>query len=281
MSLSLMWDNITIPPFIRCLESLQNLHTLEIGRADGTVTTPLKNALKRVKLPQIKTLIIPPEAYPLLQCCCDVEEVVWVTGDNIVSSDEFLGALAANRDSKVRRLAIPLVSWGNPSRKWTTIPCDHKAPMMIASALGHVVALPRLAELTLIHPHPRDIPVTETGVLLDTIGTVHSAMLELVNACRVLPDFDTLQIVHLLRSEPIVTVMCMYACAGLALMDKRERALRDQVKDLTIDLLKKAKVGRQEGEGRKNVVVRVIELTPCIPFLVYHLGSVKAEVFEV
>ena len=117
MSLFFTWDNTALPPFIRCLESLPNLHTLEIGRADGSITTPLKNALKRVKLPQIKTLIIPPEAYPLLQCCCDVEDVVCVIKDNTFSSDEFLGSLAANRDSKVRRLAIPLVSLGNPSRK--------------------------------------------------------------------------------------------------------------------------------------------------------------------
>src|SRR5258708_6338568 len=82
----------------------------------------VKNALKRVKLPQIKTLIIPPEAYSLLQCCCDAEDVVCVAGYDTVSSGEFLGVLASNQDSKVRRLAIPLVSWGNPSRKQSSIP---------------------------------------------------------------------------------------------------------------------------------------------------------------
>jgi len=117
MSLFLMWDNTALPSFVRCLESLPNLHTLEIGRADDSITTPLKKALKRVKLPQIETLIVPPETYPLLRCCCDVEDVVCVTRDDTVFSDEFLGALASNRDSKVRRLAIPLVSWGDPYRK--------------------------------------------------------------------------------------------------------------------------------------------------------------------
>jgi len=117
MTVNVMWGGDGLLPFIRCLESLPNLHTLEIGRADGSVTTPLKNSLKHAKLPQIKTLIIPPEAYPLLQCCCDVEDVVCVTIDGTVSSDEFLGALASNLDSKVRRLAIPLVSWSSLSSK--------------------------------------------------------------------------------------------------------------------------------------------------------------------
>ena len=117
MTVYLMWGNSGLPPFIRCLESLQNLHTLEIGRADNSITIPLQEALKRVKLPQIRTLIIPPEAYPLLWHCCDVEDVVCVTRDNTISSDEFLGALSSNRNTKVRRLAIPLVSWGNPSCK--------------------------------------------------------------------------------------------------------------------------------------------------------------------
>ena len=53
------------------------------------------------------------------------------------------------------------------------------------------------------------------------------------------------------------------------------------VKDLVIGSLKNAKAGRQEGEGRKNVLVRVIELSPYLPLAGYHLNSVKAEVFEV
>ena len=117
MSVGFMWGDTNLPPFIRCLESLQNLHTLEIGLVNESITTPLKNALEGIKLPQIKTLILHPATYPLLQCCYNVEDVVCVVRDATISSDEFLGSLASNRDSKVRRLAIPLFSWGNPSRK--------------------------------------------------------------------------------------------------------------------------------------------------------------------
>ena len=49
----------------KCLQSLPNLHTLEVALAEGvenTATTPLKKALGSVKLPQVKTLIIPPAA---------------------------------------------------------------------------------------------------------------------------------------------------------------------------------------------------------------------------
>ena len=119
MSVYLMWETTAskFPPFVRCLESLPNLHTLEIGRVDGSYVIPLKRALKRVKLPQIKTLILPPTTYPFLQHCCNVEDVVCVVVYNTVASDEFLRSFASNQNSKVRRLAIPLVSLSNLSRE--------------------------------------------------------------------------------------------------------------------------------------------------------------------
>ena len=79
-----------------------------------------------VELPQVKTLILPLAAYPLLQHCPNIEDVVCVAeyGSN-TSSDGVLGSLASNQDSKVKRLAIPLVSWGNPSRKRLGTPQDY------------------------------------------------------------------------------------------------------------------------------------------------------------
>lgn len=117
MTVRLVWNNSTLPKFVKCLESLPNLRTLEIGRTGNHITTALENALKHVKLPQIKALILPPTAYPLLRPCCDVEDVVCVVEYYARTTNGFLTSLASNRDSKVRRLAIPLVSWGNPPRK--------------------------------------------------------------------------------------------------------------------------------------------------------------------
>jgi len=262
LTVYLMRGNSAFHSFVRCLESLSNLHTLEIGWTDGSITIPLKNALKRLQLPQIKTLILPPAAYPLLQNCRDVEDVVCVITDNTISTDEFLGCLTSNRDSKLRRLAIPLVSWGNPSQ--------------------HVAALSRLTELTLIYPHPDVAPVIKAGIRLDNIGTVRPAALELVHACRALPDFDTLQIVYFLLGEPLPPCGCVRM--SIASTDLREQALREQVrgvKDLVVDTLKEAKAGYREVEGRKKVTVEVIELSPRLPLAGYHLGSVEAEVFEV
>ena len=80
------------------------------------ITAPLEKALKRVKLPQIKTLIISPAAHPLLRHCHGVEDLICVEPTPI-TSDNILNSLASNRDSNVKRLAIPLVVWDNPSRK--------------------------------------------------------------------------------------------------------------------------------------------------------------------
>ena len=138
-----------------------------------------------------------------------------------------------------------------------------------------MAALTRLTELTLIYPHPHVFPFVETK-------DVHSATLELANACRAFQDFDTLQIVHFLLGEPLL--MCGYVRANVRPTGKRERTLREQVKgvkDLAIDSLKKAKVEFREGEGWKKIVVRVIELSPYLPLAGYHLDSVKAEQFEV
>jgi len=122
MTVYFVSDFSALSRFIKCLESLPNLHTLEIGQEDGYLAPLLKkNTLKfkpkGVKLPQIKTLILPPTVHPLLKYCPNLEHVDWVVGDRAIPSDEFLGSLASIRDSKLKRLTIPLVLPGNPARK--------------------------------------------------------------------------------------------------------------------------------------------------------------------
>ena len=118
MTVHLSWHRTIVPPFVRCLESLPNLHTLEIEWEDGhTMTTSLKNALEHLELPQIRTLILPVGAYPLLRRCGNVEDVVYRAGCGSLPPDNFLVALASIQHSKVKRLAIPLVLWADLSRK--------------------------------------------------------------------------------------------------------------------------------------------------------------------
>jgi len=124
-------DDGAIRPFVRCLSFFPNLHTLEIGSLDyGPHPILLKKALGSIKLPQIKTLVIPVSAHPLLKHCRNVEDVVWVVAGSPITSDEFLRSLTSNRGSTVKRLTIPLVLPGNPSRKRSNTLQDHRMRMM-------------------------------------------------------------------------------------------------------------------------------------------------------
>ena len=121
----LTWNTSTLPLFVKCLECFPNLHTLFIGSVGDYFTTPLKNALECVQLPRIKTLILPPAAYPLLQHCRNVEDVAYVVRCEGTSSDGILEPLASNQDSKVKRLAIPLSLWADASSKQFHTPWKH------------------------------------------------------------------------------------------------------------------------------------------------------------
>jgi len=113
------WENVYT--FVSCLVSLPNLHTLEIGFGERNPSTyTLRRALGWIRLPQIKTLIIPESAHPLLKHCRNVEEVVWVIADTPITSSAFLRSLASNWGSKVKRLTIPLVMQDKPSSKRPT-----------------------------------------------------------------------------------------------------------------------------------------------------------------
>ena len=124
-------ENQGICPLLRCFSFLQNLHSLEIGSSDyGPDTTRLRKELGRIILPQMKTLIIPESAHPLLEHCPNVEDVAWVISDKPIASDEFLQSLTSSCDSKVERLMIPLVLPGSPSRKLFDILWYHEIRMM-------------------------------------------------------------------------------------------------------------------------------------------------------
>ena len=117
MTVSGSWGSSTLPELFKCLESLPNLHTLEMGEVAYYPPFQLRRLLERVKLPQVKALILPAHAYPLLEICHNVEDVVYVIQHGVTPSDEFCEPLASNQDSQVKRLTLPLISWSNPSRK--------------------------------------------------------------------------------------------------------------------------------------------------------------------
>jgi hypothetical protein len=141
---------------------------------------------------------------------------------------------------------------------------------------GFAAACPKLTELTIICPQQGSIEPPETGYLLDPVGSARSATSELVNACKALPDFGTLQIVY--------GCGVMYNEVGLAAKHRR-RVLREHVdstKGWAIDCLKDPGTGRREREGtRKKITVRVIELIVNASRPQLHLDSVKVEEYEV
>jgi len=141
-----------------------------------------------------------------------------------------------------------------------------------------VAACRGLTELTIIYPHTYDTPVSETGALIDKVETARSATLALVNVCKELPDFDTIQIVYFIPGNAF---MYFGDRTVLPCSEAQKQALREWVKgvtDLAIDCLKNPGTGSREWEGRKTTV-RVIELS--LDYPMRHLGPAKVEEYEV
>jgi len=109
-------------------------------------------------------------------------------------------------------------------------------------------------------------------------------MIELVNACKALPCFDTFQIVHFPHgSPPLRRADWSEETNILSSLEQQKRALREQVnnmKDWAIDCFK-VDMGCQEGEGRKKTTLRVIELNASGTILKFCLDSANVEECEV
>ena len=150
--------------------------------------------------------------------------------------------------------------------------------------LEFVAACPRLTELTVVFHHQCDGQQAETGTLIDPAGGARSAMLELVIACKALPDFDTLQVVRFTLAPGHLICSCGWGGCG-SRMDsskQQEQILKKQtedMKDWAIDCLKKSETGcREVEEGkRKRTTLRVFMFGPGRPC---H-SPAKVEAYEV
>ena len=117
MTIDFTLEEEQVTLLVKCLVSLPNLHTLEIAWFYDPLIRKLRKTLRRVKLPQIKTLILPVTAYPLLEHCPEVEDVVCIPKhDNDFGLETFLRSISLNRNSKIRRLAIPLTPTWNEDK---------------------------------------------------------------------------------------------------------------------------------------------------------------------
>ncbi|KAK1229626.1 hypothetical protein PQX77_007294 [Marasmius sp. AFHP31] len=77
-----------LPAFARCIQALPNLHTLQVVHAHTQITSFIKNGFEGFSFPQIRTVIIPPQAHNLLLSCPEVRRVVcdcWVDSQKLVA----------------------------------------------------------------------------------------------------------------------------------------------------------------------------------------------------
>ena len=156
---------------------------------------------------------------------------------------------------------------------------------MTTPTLDFVAACSKLTELTVVSPYPSGAQQTGTGILFDLARRARPAISELIVACKALPDFDTLQIIHYPVFRPVLTCWCGRDRCGSHWPSSGqwqwEPALEKHAKDLgawAIDCLKKPKTGCCAGEGRKKTTkLRVIKFCsghPC-------RSAVKVEECEV
>ena len=70
-----------LPAFVNCLQSLPNLHTLELCHVDQKMEMVFKQAFDGVTIPSIRIVVLPTIAHYILRACPNVEDVTCNLGD--------------------------------------------------------------------------------------------------------------------------------------------------------------------------------------------------------
>jgi len=65
----------TTPSIAQCLVLLPNLQTLEVTTSDHSRAI-VEGAFQSVRLPQVRTLVVDPDAHHIIRCCENVKHVV-------------------------------------------------------------------------------------------------------------------------------------------------------------------------------------------------------------
>ena len=114
------------------------------------------------------------------------------------------------------------------------------------------------------------------------VEATRTEMLGLVDTRKALAGFDTLQIVHYLPRDPPLSYGGCCPRVHVVSAERRNEEAKGEVnglKDLVVDCFRKPKTGFQEGGGRKNTTLWVIELR--MAYGESHLDSLTVEECEV
>jgi hypothetical protein len=67
-----------LPAFAKCLQSLPNLHTLQIAGVYGQIATAIKTIFKGYRFSKIRTVILPPMAHHILGSCPQITDITCI-----------------------------------------------------------------------------------------------------------------------------------------------------------------------------------------------------------
>ena len=76
VSLSRWAPGTVLPAFVRAIEALPNLHTLQVIHTPHKISTALKDAFAGRVFPQVRTITLPGDAHNILRSCPEVRKVV-------------------------------------------------------------------------------------------------------------------------------------------------------------------------------------------------------------
>jgi len=152
--------------FAQCLAVLPNLHTLEVISMGTHYSQPLCKALDGVKLPQIRTLILPSTSHGLLRHCPNVDDL---TCTPFRPDEDFVESLSIGKQ-KLRRFAVlfpgDMIAWNKLAQAcpdiselsvtfWDNIPADTRnciATLKGLSTLQIIYLVPYFDSVTFCSP---------------------------------------------------------------------------------------------------------------------------------
>jgi len=65
-----------LPAYVRTMEALPNLHTLQIVRTHAKITTALRDAFAGRIFPNVQTVALPGHAHNILRSCPEVRKII-------------------------------------------------------------------------------------------------------------------------------------------------------------------------------------------------------------